>query len=168
MRNIRTFAEYNQAKENMTQKIEENNVSKTDAQAIVEKNLPKAENYQSLVLKLIPTEVVAAYIFISGLIPFENSGSGDNKYKILQWIIFGLLFIINPLYLRFASSVTNKKQIIVCTIGFAVWAFSLGNPFMTIGGNLDFSRLIGSIVLALYTLIVPMFLKETKMQSSNT
>lgn len=158
MRNIRTSAEYNQVKETMTQKIEENNVSKSDAKAIVEKNLPKAENYQSIVLKLIPTEVVGAYIFIIGLLPLEN---GDNKYRILHWIIFGLLFVINPLYLRYASSVTNKKQIIICTIGFAVWAFSLGGTFMTIGEDPNFSRLIGSIVLALYTLIVPMFLRET-------
>jgi hypothetical protein len=166
MRNIRTSSEYNELKETFTQKIAENDVSKSEAKAIVEKNLPKAENYQSIVLKLIPTEVVGAYIFISGLIPqansgLANSGNVEDKYRILHWIIFGLLFIINPLYLRYASSVTNKKQIIICTLGFAVWAFSLGNPFMTIGGNPDFSRLIGSIVLALYTLIVPMFLKET-------
>lgn len=164
MRNIRTFAEYNQAKETITQKIEENNVSKADAQAIAEENIPKAENYQSIVLKLIPTEVVGAYIFIIGLLPVADKTtdlvSVDKKYIILHWIIFGLLFIINPLYLRYASSVTNKKQIIICTIGFAVWAFSLGNSYMTFGNDSSFSRLIGSIILALYTLIVPMFLKE--------
>jgi len=166
MRNIRTSSDYDELKKTFTQKIAENNVSSTEAQAIVEKNLPKAENYQSIVLKLIPTEVVGAYIFISGLIPqanseLANSGSVDDKYRTLHWIIFGLLFIINPLYLRYASAVTNKKQIIICTFGFAVWAFSLGGTFMTIGQDPDFSRLIASIVLALYTLIVPMFLKET-------
>lgn len=162
MRNIRTSAEYNLVKQTMTQKIEENNVSKDEAEAVIEKNLPKAENYQSLVLKLIPTEVVGAYIFISGLLPIETvDGVIESKYKILHWIIFGLLFIINPLFLRYASSVTNKKQIIICTVGFAVWAFSLGGPFMTFGNDPIFSRLIGSIILALYTLIVPMLLKET-------
>lgn len=162
MRNIRTSAEYNLVKKTMVKKIEENNVSKDEAEAVIEKNLPKAENYQSLLLKLIPTEVVGAYIFISGLLPVDNAvGSIDSKYKILHWIIFGLLFIINPLFLRYASSVTNKKQIIICTFGFAVWAFSLGGPFMIIGSDQTFSRLIGSIILAIYTLIVPMFLKET-------
>jgi len=161
MRNIRTSAEYNLVKKTMVKKIEENNVSKDEAEDVIEKNLPKAENYQSLLLKLIPTEVVGAYIFISGLLPLENDGVIDSKYKILHWIIFGLLFIINPLFLRYASSVTNNKQIIICTFGFAVWAFSLGGPFMTIGPDQTFSRLIGSIILALYTLIVPMFLKET-------
>jgi hypothetical protein len=161
MRNIRTSAEYNLVKQTMTQKIEENNVSKAEAKAVIEQNMPKAENYQSLLLKLIPTEVVGAYIFISGLLPIDNPESIDSKYKILHWIIFGLLFVINPLFLRYASSVTNRKQIIICTLGFAVWAFSLGGPFMTIGSDQNFSRLIGSIILALYTLIVPMFLKET-------
>lgn len=160
MRNIRTSSDYMEMKESITQKIKENNVSQSEAQATIEKNLPKAENYQSLVLKLIPTEVVAAYIFISGLLPLYNSSVEMNKYRILHWIIFGLLFIINPLYLRYASSVTNKSQIIICTIGFAVWAFSLGNPFMTIGNDQDFSRLIGAIILALYTLIVPIFVKK--------
>lgn len=158
MRNIMTSSEYQMMKENITQKIEENNVGAAEAAVIVEKNLPKNENYQSRLLKLIPTEVVGVYIFINGILP---AGSSENKYIILQWVIFGLLFIINPFYLRYASAVTNKKQIVICTIGFAVWAFSLGNSFMVIGSDLAFSRLLGSIILALYTLVVPIFINES-------
>ena len=158
MRNIMTSSEYQMMKENITQKIEENNVGAAEAAVIVEKNLPKNENYQSRLLKLIPTEVVGVYIFINGILP---AGSSENKYIILQWVIFGLLFIINPFYLRYASAVTNKKQIVICTIGFAVWAFSLGNSFMVIGSDPAFSRLLGSIILALYTLVVPIFINES-------
>jgi len=144
-------------KENITRKIKENNVGSAEAAAVAEKNMPPGENYQSRLLKLIPAEVVGVYIFIIGLLPVDPVGS---KYVILQWVIFGLLFIINPLYLRYASAVTNKKQIVICTIGFAVWAFSLGNSFMIIGNDPDFSRILGSIILALYTLILPIFISE--------
>ncbi|MCX6236737.1 MAG: hypothetical protein NTY07_04100 [Bacteroidia bacterium] len=158
MRNIMTSSEYMQMKENITQKIEENNVGAAEAATIVEKNLPKAEDYQSKLAKLIPAEVVGVYIFINGILP---ASTGVDKYLILRWIIFGVLFIINPFYLRYASAVTNKKQIVITTIGFAVWAFSLGGSLMVIGSDADFSRLVGSIILALYTLVVPMFITET-------
>ena len=165
MRNIMTLSEYTQKKENITQKMKENNVSEAEAKEVLESNLPKSDNYQSRLLKLIPTEIVGVYIFINGLLPVDPVG---NKYVILQWIIFGLLFIINPLYLRYTSAVTNKKQIVICTVGFAVWAFSLGNSYMIIGSDPTFSRLLGSIILAVYTLIVPMFLNETPTQNQNT
>lgn len=156
-----TSSESQLMKENITQKIKENNVGETEAAVVVEKNMPKDENYQSRLLKLIPTEVVGVYIFINGIIPDDSSG---NKFIILRWVIFGLLFIINPFYLRYASAVSNKKQIVICTIGFAVWAFSLGNSFMIIGNDPAFSRILGSIILALYTLVVPIFLNENATQ----
>ena len=153
-----TMSEYRQKKVNITQKMKEDNVNEADANEVLESNLPKSDNYQSRLLKLIPTEIVGVYIFISGLIPSEPKAT---KYGNLLLIVFGLLFIINPLYLRYAADVTNKKQIWICTIGFAVWVFSLGNPYMVIGPDPNYSRIIGSIVLAIYTLIVPMFLSET-------
>ena len=123
MRNIMTLSEYTQKKENITQKMKENNVSEAEAKEVLESNLPKSDNYQSRLLKLIPTEIVGVYIFINGLLPVDPVG---NKYIILQWIIFGLLFIINPLYLRYASAVTNKKQIVICTVGFCRLGFLFG------------------------------------------
>ena len=164
MRNIMTLSEYTQKRKNITQKMKENNVSEAEAKVVLESNLPKSDNYQSRLLKLIPTEIVGVYIFINGLLPVDPIGK---KYIILQWTIFGLLFILNPLYLRYASAVTNKRQIVICTVGFAVWAYSLGNSYMVIGGDLTFSRLLGSIILAVYTLIVPMFLNETPTQNQD-
>lgn len=162
MRNILTMSEYQKMKETVTQKIKENNVSDEDTQ-VVANNLPKADNYQSRLLKLIPTEVVGVYIFINGLLP---ANATDDKYTVLQWIIFGLLFIINPFYLRYVSAVTNKKQILICTISFAVWVFSLNNSFMVVGGDADFTRIISSIILALYTLAVPIFLSGSASQQT--
>lgn len=161
MRNIMTPSEYIEKEKNITQKIKENNVSAAEAKEVVENNMPKYDNYQSRLLKLIPTEIVGVYIFITGLLPVD---AVDTKYIILQWSIFVLLFILNPFYLHYVGSVTNKKQIVICTVGFAVWAFSLGNSYMIIGGEEDFSRLLGSIILAVYTLIVPMFLNENPTQ----
>jgi len=162
MRNIVTNKDYDQRKINLSLKMIENNVNEIEAAAIVDKNLIKPDNYQSKLLKLIPTEVVAVFIFISGLI---GNDIYDKKYLILKWAVFGFLFIINPFYLRFVSNVTNLKQLIICTLGFAVWFFSLGNNFMTIGNDPDFSQMLGSVILALYTLIVPIFLQEPSKKS---
>jgi len=161
MRNILTYSEHARMKEDVIQKIKKNDVNDEEAQTVTQ-GLPQADNYQSRLLKLIPTEVVGVYIFINGLLP--EGIDGQKKYLVLQWAILGILFFINPLYLWYVSNVTNKKQLVICTIGFAVWAFSLNSSFMTIGGDKSFTQVLSSITLALYTLIVPMFLNDKKLK----
>jgi hypothetical protein len=158
MRSILTEKALSQMKDKLSTEILANNVDAGKANAVLDKNMPKADNYQSRLLKLIPSEVIAVYIFINGIIGNDTS----NKYLVLKWVVFGVLFVINPLYIRYATNVTNWKQILITALGFAVWAFSLGNNYMVIGGDTDFSLMLGSVVLALYTLIVPIFLKESK------
>lgn len=156
MRNIVSFNDYQKMRQSIELKIKENAVTSEDADNVLNENLPKPDNYQTRLLKLIPTEVVAVYVFISGLI---QGGEGSN-YDILRWVVFGILFLINPFYLRYVTNVTNIRQIIICTIGFAVWVFSLGDYYQMIGHDLKFMQIVGSVVLALYTLLVPMFIRE--------
>lgn len=159
MRNILTNSEYNKTKSVLSQKMTQNNIAEPEANSVVENNIPKADNYQSKLLKLIPTEVIGVYIFINGVI--QSSDIEKQTLIIVQYIVISILFIVNPVYLRYAANVTNKKQLIICTIGFVVWVLSLGNPFFANTQNsIDLFNLIGTITLPLYTLFVPIFIRE--------
>ena len=119
-----------------------------------------SNDYKGKLLKLIPAEVVAAYVFIDGII--QSSSISVHTLNIVQWAAFGFLFFINPIYLYKVSNVNHKLQLFFSTIGFAVWVFALGGPFLTLGSK-DLVHLLGSIVLAMYTLLIPIFVTpETK------
>jgi hypothetical protein len=113
----------------------------------------EANNYRDRLLKLIPSEIVAAYITLYGLIMGLES-TYKNK---LVWIIIGLLFILTPFYLYKVSNVTKKGQILISTFGFLVWVFTTNPPDINI---LDIpTQFLGSLVFILYTLIIPLFYK---------
>lgn len=120
---------------------------------------PGIDDYKSKLIKLIPTEIVATYIFIDGII--KSSGINDGASTLIQWSVFGLLFFINPAYLYKVSGVNHRQQLLVSTIGFGVWVFALGGPFLTLLTTEErpIVYLLGSIVLALYTLIIPILIK---------
>jgi len=107
----------------------------------------KKENiYRERLLKLIPSEIVAAYIFIQGVIPEENA-------KLGLLLVIAILLILTPLYLRKFEHVTNLVQIAITTLSFLVWVYSLGGPFKPLG---IYQPWIGSTILVLWTLIVPL------------
>jgi hypothetical protein len=107
----------------------------------------KKENiYRERLLKLIPSEIVAAYIFLQGVIPEENA-------KLGLLIVTAILLILTPFYLRKFENVTNLVQVVITTFSFLVWVYSLGGPFEVWG---IYQPWIGAIVLVTWTLIVPL------------
>ena len=105
-----------------------------------------AQDYKARLLKLIPSEIVAAYLVLSGIIPEESA-----KWGIL--IVSVVLLILVPLYLWRIHNVKRCAQIIITTISFVVWVYSLGGPFLSWGMH---KAWIGSVILVLWTLIVPL------------
>ncbi len=108
--------------------------------------------YMERLLKLIPGETVAMYLFLQGVI---NSGlSGDvSQLKIWLWAIIVILAVGNIFYLRQQQKVTDPPQIIILTIAFFIWIMSIGGPFVYFNWYQPF---MGSVILGLFTFFVPL------------
>lgn len=104
-------------------------------------------------IKYIPSDIVAAWIFASSAIKSASSGSSTT----LMWVVFAVLLVITPLWTwrwtRAPSKPPATTQIIIATISFAVWVFALGPPFSSLG---FYKPVLGSIVLVIYTLVAAM------------
>ena len=113
------------------------------------------QNYYDKLLKLIPGEIVAAYLIITGIIPYSAS-------KIGNIIVFLIILIIIPFYLWRAQNVKNKLQITVTTIAFLVWVYSFNiGPFSYLK---LYKPWIASIILILWTVIVPILIVPEKVE----
>ncbi|TRX31198.1 hypothetical protein FNW52_18970 [Flavobacterium sp. ZT3R18] len=116
-------------------------------------SVERPSNYKERLVKLIPSEIIAAYVTIYGLVQAFNGG---NKEKLL-WIVIVILIIITPVYLIKVSKVTKKSQLLFSTIGFVIWVFATGSPAPKI---LEFPpESLASIVLIIQTLSIPLFYK---------
>lgn len=103
------------------------------------------DKYVDRLLKYIPTEVVALYIFLDGAI----QGAPPNVPRgIVLWTVFVLLLAGTWVYLQRVQNVTNRVQLTLSTGAFLVWVFYLGGPFTHLPG---YERFYGSLVLPLYT-----------------
>jgi hypothetical protein len=114
----------------------------------------EVNNYKDRLLKLIPSEIIAAYITLHGLIM-----GIDSIHKLqLMWITVLLLFVLTPFYLYKVSMVTKKGQLFISSIGFLVWVFTTNPPIDKVWDDIP-SVFLGSMVFILYTLFVPLFYK---------
>jgi len=107
--------------------------------------------YKDRLLKLIPSEIVAAYLVIDGLIPAEAPKAG-----VVSLIASIVLLMFIPFYLKKTMEVDKPVQILFTMISFVVWVYSLGGPFVHYG---LYTGYIGSVMLVLWTLVIPVFYK---------
>ncbi len=111
-------------------------------------------DYKDRLVKLIPSEIITAYVTLKGLI--SASGVEGNKSALL-WIIFGLLVILNPLYLYYITKVRKPGQILFTSFAFVLWVMVIGGTFTTILGFP--AEFLGSVLLVIYTLFIPFVYK---------
>lgn len=105
------------------------------------------QEYKMKLLKLIPSEIVAAYILIGSIIPEE--------YKLWGTIATAvIMLVLIPFYLRRLYDVKRLGQIIYIMLAFIIWIYTLGEPFRYWG---IWQEWIGSALLILYTLTIPLF-----------
>ncbi|MCK5241137.1 hypothetical protein KAR34_01680 [bacterium] len=115
------------------------------------REITDAQNYQDRLLKLIPSEIIGAYLFLQGVIPKEHGKWGTS-------IVVFILCIMTPLYLKRIQNVNKKNQLVVTTISFLVWVYSFGGPFTFWG---IYQPWLGSIILVLWTMTVPLVFAPT-------
>ena len=112
-------------------------------------------SFLEVLLKLIPSEVIAVHVFIQGVMP---------RVFWPTLVVFLLLVGITPLYLYWAMGVRSRPQLTVSTLSLVVWIYALGQ------GPFRFMRApwwepwYGSVLLALWTLVPPMFLTRAEPQ----
>jgi hypothetical protein len=104
-------------------------------------------SFLQALLKLIPSEVVAVYLFVLGILPDR---------LVPHLVVAGLLVGLTPLYLRFAMGVRSAGQLAVSTVSMLIWVFALQQgPVRFLPG---YEPWYGSVALAIWTLVPPMFL----------
>ena len=119
------------------------------------RQIRKDQKYQDKILKMIPSEIVAAYLVVEPLARQVSFGESSEGSKLVEWIVFGVLLALTPLYLARVQAVENARQIALTTASFVVWVYSLGGPFVAIGWH---SAALASIILVIWTLAVPSLL----------
>jgi hypothetical protein len=124
-----------------------------DFGTVVATAMPKEDDYKSKLLKFIPAEVVALYLTLDGVIKAAGSQLPLPQNENL-WLVFWVLLIATPLYLWRVTYVTKWLQLVISTLSFAIWVFTLGGPFTGLGW---YKPVEGALLLPLYTFFVPMF-----------
>lgn len=131
---------------------------------------PPPDDYTDRLVKLIPAEVVAFYLFaVSSL---ESAASAQSVQSFLltaqcpgdvstisatvatfvPWLVMLFAVFATYFYLKYPLKVSDSRQLLITVGAFCVWAFSLGFPFTQFAW---YQEAYGGIVLAAYTLIAP-------------
>jgi hypothetical protein len=110
------------------------------------------QDYKSKLLKLIPSEIIMAYLAVESIIPEERKQIGTLVLSLV-------LLVLVPLYLNRIYKVQRPGQHIFVMLAFVVWIYSLGGPFKY--WNI-WEAWIGSSLLILYTLAIPLFYRPTE------
>ena len=114
----------------------------------------QVNDYKDRLVKLIPSEIITAYVTVKALI--NGAGEQGNR-QLLTWIVFGILVVLNPLYLYYVTNVKKAGQIVFSSFAFVLWVMVIGGTFTTVLGYS--AEYLGSIMLVVYTLLIPFVYK---------
>ncbi|SRR6266498_213482 len=112
--------------------------------------------YFDKAVKLVPTEIVGAYMVLAGIVgitPTTTTGPTDSLSRILIQVVFFVLLVLTPLYLWRISKVTNIVQLVVTTIAYVIWIYTLGGPFAVWG---IYDPKIAALLLTAWSLVIPL------------
>ncbi len=126
------------------------------------------DGFNEKLLKLIPSEIVAAYLFVQnivgGEILFGDEGSTVNLAPYILWAVFGILLVLTPLYLMKLQKVKFGFQSIYTTFAFVVWVYTLGEPGPFAQWYIP---QVASVLLLLMTLLMPLIVRNPATQPSD-
>jgi hypothetical protein len=111
--------------------------------------IEQENTFLQVLLKLIPSEIIAVFIFIQGIMP----------RLLLPHLVVALLLVgMTPFYLRWAAGVRSRAQLVISTLSFVVWIYAIGaGPFRFLRPPL-YEPWHGAVALAVWTLVPPIFL----------
>lgn len=103
------------------------------------------------VIKIIPSEVIAGYMFLTSTLPVISSPMLKDS---LKWIIFLVLIFVIPLYYRsLAKGLPYLKHSMVSIIAFIVWSYSISGAALT--GDEYYDPIVASLALMSFTILSP-------------
>jgi hypothetical protein len=83
-----------------------------------------AKQYLEKVSKLVPSEIIAAYVALVGLVPVIRYQS---VRPWMYWVIFVTCLVLTPIYLNALADQGKPKRnhLFLSTGAFVVWAYSV-------------------------------------------
>jgi hypothetical protein len=117
--------------------------------------IEQENSFLQVLLKLIPSEVIAVFIFIQGVMP---------RVLLPHLVIALLLVCITPVYLYWAGGVRARTQLVISTLSLVVWIYAMGVGPLRFVRPPWYEHWHGAVALALWTLIPPMFLARGQEQ----
>jgi hypothetical protein len=105
------------------------------------------DSYLVRLMKLTPVETVVTFILTNAMVTLTGSAA-------MIWANSLALVAVTPFFLWRISGVTTSGQLVASTIVLVGWIFALGGPFAMLEW---YTPLLGALVLALITLMVPIF-----------
>ena len=108
-----------------------------------------AKQYLEKVAKLVPSEILAAYLTVVGLVPLVQNG---HLRAVVYAASFLTCLVVTPLYFTSVAEKYRPKRnhIVLSTIAFAVWAYAVSGSTMIPHWH---DPAIASILLILFTLV---------------
>lgn len=113
-------------------------------------NVPTRDDLLTKLLKYVPLEVLGAYLFVEGIVTSNLEEGSDARQQWLFWILIASAGLA-ALYMKSVLSVVRVRQILMGSLGIAVYIFATGGWFATMDWYADW---FGGIALVLFTLLV--------------
>lgn len=127
-----------------------------DRQGLRSDDTARGDDLKSRIIKMIPGEIVAAYIACNTAITqFEGT---DATY----WIVFALIILLTPFYLRRIMQIKDLVQILIMCVAFILWCITLEQPFDQVFNDKNAQQLFSTLALTIFTFAVPIFYKGTE------
>jgi hypothetical protein len=114
------------------------------------------DDYLTRIAKYVPTEIVAAYVFLNGLLISASAAQLPGERWLWYLAAFVLCWVLTPLYLlRRAAPVAQPRrmQVVLSTVAFPIWAYAVGGGlFVTVA-----SGVVASVLLVVFSLVSGLF-----------
>ena len=111
--------------------------------------VPSEDDYLTKVVKYIPPEVLAAYLFMAGVIDSNVTGRHDHAIW-LGGLLVGILVLTIPYDLR-VLKIVRWSQIAMSVLAIAVYVFAVGGWFAT---TTWYHQWYASIVVPVFGLVI--------------
>jgi hypothetical protein len=117
--------------------------------------IEQENSFLQVLLKLIPSEVIAVFVFVQGVLPGKFW-----PHFIMALVLIGL----TPLYLYHAAGVRTRVQLVLSTLSMMVWIYAMGTGPLRFVHPPYYEPWHGAVVLAVWTLVPPMLLTQRSTQ----
>jgi hypothetical protein len=111
--------------------------------------VPSEDDYLTKVVKYVPVEVLAAYLFMAGVIDSNVSNRHDHAVW-LGGLLIGVLVLTVPYDFR-VLNIVRWSQVIMSIVGIAVYVFAFGGWFATTNW---YHQWYASIVVPVFGLLI--------------